>query len=79
MSARLVDRLAQHIRTVDGGNRLSPGVLGREVATYLMASSNFTGVDDLIGYVEFINPDKTMGAGALAEAIVTEFDLDKED
>jgi hypothetical protein len=68
MSILLVDEITQHIRRVDGGNKLSPHELGME----LYYRFGNTGV---VGFVERVNPDKRLGAGRLAELICAEFDL----
>ena len=83
MTAPLVDDLAQFIRRVDGDNRMYPRSLGARIADFV------NGVNGLVDgpneirnryadFVERTNPDKRMGAGALAELIMAEFGLDKE-
>ncbi len=80
MTVSITDQIAQHIRIVDGGNKMPARDLGREIALYLGHKPNGVRYDsaDLVGFVERTNPDKTMGAGALAELIVAEFNLDEE-
>jgi hypothetical protein len=76
---RTVSNLAEVIREIDGANKMSPTDLGARLASRLIA---FYGDDelyahDVIAFVERTNPDKRLGAGALAELIVAEFDLDE--
>lgn len=68
--------LAQHIRRVDGGNKLPPAELGYEISYLLTARPYRVDSGELVGFVKRVNPDKTMGAAALADAIVDEFNLD---
>lgn len=78
MNVRLVNDIAEMVREVDGGNRMSASDLGATLASRLCAFYSDLEAVDVVTFVERINPDKTMGAGALAEQIVAEFDLDKE-
>ena len=75
----IVDDIAQHIRIVDGGNRLTPGELGAALANHLVQRCGpfIIFAADVVEFVERTNPDKKLGAGHLAELIVAEFDLDK--
>lgn len=70
--------LAQHIRRVDGANQLAAHDLGHEIAAriiHLICDINLLGID-IVAFVERVNPDKRMGAGALADAIVDHFNLE---
>jgi hypothetical protein len=78
MTARLVNDIAAIIREVDGDNKLSPADLGATLATRLIPFYSDLYAEDVIAFVERANPDKRMGAGRLAELLVAEFDLDKE-
>lgn len=81
MNVPLINDLASHIRRVDGGNRLSAYELGEEVNDFLYRRS-LIDADQLSPVNHFVvrtNPDKRMGAGALAEAIVAEFELGEVD
>ncbi len=73
------NELAEHIRRSDPGNRLSPERLGVSVA--FMVARRFPVLTEqaVAGFVEQVNPGKTMGAAALADAVVDRFDLDCED
>jgi hypothetical protein len=73
--------LAHHILNVDPDNTMAATELGYEIALTLNTRRTHPHrVDsaDLIGFVKRINSDKTLGAGALADAIVDEFNLDEE-
>lgn len=70
--------LAQHIRRVDGENKLGAHELGYEIALTLTSRPHRVDSADLIRFVKDTNPDKTMSAGALADAIVDHFQLDTE-
>jgi hypothetical protein len=73
-----VQALAGLIRQVDGDNTLSATDLGHELAgKFPPFFANQHGAA-LVAFVERTNPDKTLGAGQLAELILAEFDLDKE-
>jgi hypothetical protein len=74
----LIDVIAAHIRRVDGGNRLTPHELGMALCDLLGHRPYRLDSTELIGFVKRTNPDKRMGAGALAELIVAEFNLDEE-
>ncbi len=70
-----INDIAALIREVDGDNKLSPKDLG-----WAIAAPVTNGVEDLepievARFVELTNPDKRLGAGALAELIVAEFNL----
>lgn len=78
MSTLFVDRLAQNIRIVDGGNRMSPHELGVVVAEFLSVRPYRRDSAEVIAFVKRTNPDKRIGAGRLAELIVAEFRLDEE-
>lgn len=75
----VIDAMAGLIRQVDEDNTLTPTDLGEAIAMKLPPFYTSLRGRDLIAFVERINPDKTMGAGHLAELIVAEFNLDKED
>ncbi len=77
MNIPLINDLAAHIRQVDGNNQMPPGDLGRSIAGFLIVANQHRPVADVVAFVEHNNADKTMGAGALAELIVAEFDLDE--
>jgi hypothetical protein len=71
--------LAEMIREVDGGNSLDPTSLGIKLFARLFAGAyDSKRFDDFLAFVARINPDKTMAASALADAIVDEFNLDQE-
>lgn len=74
MNVPLIDDIAAHIRRVDGDNKLDSNILGQRIAEQFLPEADRR-VGDLAGYVGFINADKSMGAGALAEAVVAEFEL----
>jgi hypothetical protein len=57
---------------------MSPVNLGATLASRLCVFYSDLEVIDVIAFVERANPDKRLGAGSLAELIVAEFDLDKE-
>ncbi len=78
MTARTVDDIAALIREVDSDNAMDSNVLGRKVAERLLPAGDVR-INDMAGFIGWTNPDKTMGAGALAELIVDEFDLDEEE
>jgi hypothetical protein len=71
--------IAELIQRVDGRNRLKPKTLAAEIEDGLQDLGVYTvewkPLADLIARV---NPDKTMGAAAMADAIVDEFNLDQE-
>jgi hypothetical protein len=68
--------LAEHIRRVDGDNTLPAHELGYEIAHQLTTRPRRVDSGDVIGFVKRVNPDKAMGAGALADAIVDHFRLE---
>ena len=74
----VTDAMAGIIRQVDGDNTLTPTDLGEAIAMKLPPFYTTTRGRDLIAFVERSNPNKRLVAGALAELIVAEFDLDKE-
>lgn len=65
------------IREVDGGNKMPAAELGAVLASRLIPFFHDLYAEDVIGFVERINPGKTMGAGALADAIVDHFHLEE--
>jgi hypothetical protein len=67
------NEIAEHIRRADGGNRLTARELGERLAMREDLGQR------VVEFVEAANPDKTMGAGALADAIVDRFGLDPEE
>ena len=80
MATTMTDALAQIIRKMDGNNDRSPQQVGQFAALFL-ARRDLIGLEQtpaVIAFVERTNPDKRMGAGRLAELIVTEFRLDEE-
>ncbi len=84
MTTRLVNDIAGFIRRIDGNNRLPARVLGGRIADFVNGLDGLSrDIADLrtqfADFVERTNPDKQMGAGALAELIVAEFDLDGAD
>lgn len=78
MGALLVDRIAQLIHKVDGGNTLTAHDLGKELAVSVSLKGNGVHPLNVVAFVEHTNPDKAMGAGQLAELIVAEFDLEDQ-
>lgn len=72
-----INALAGLIRQVDADNTLAPTDLGEALAAKLPPFFQTRHSRDLVAFVERTNPDKTMGAGALAELIVAEFELDE--
>jgi hypothetical protein len=68
--------LSHFIRKVDGDNKLPANQLGVEIEAFLGGFA----LDqmEVVRFVERINPDKTMGAGYLADEVVDEFNLDEE-
>lgn len=76
MTTNIIDQIAQHIRIVDGGNKLPARDLGEKIGNYLDDDGCKGCVDLVADFVARINPDKRMGAGALAEVIAAEFGLD---
>jgi hypothetical protein len=86
VTTTLVDDIAAHIRYVDAGYELSPYQLGSAIAEFLLNRGVITpaqvqAVEDFAerpnrgaGYKQ----PKPMGAGRLAELLVAEFDLDKD-
>lgn len=71
------DKIAHHIRDVDGGNQLTARELGSRLASRLHGDGHFVSTADLVPFVERTNPDKRLDADRLAELIVAEFQLDK--
>ena len=80
MTTSVVDDFAKLICYVDGDNTLTPHQLGHEIAFHLNMMPRHLRRDSnaVIAFVKRTNPDKRMGAGRLAELLVAEFDLDKE-
>lgn len=77
MTTGIVNDIAQHIRFVDGGNRMPARDVGIEVGRFVETDGCQGCVDLVADFVARTNPDKRMGAGALAELIVAEFNLDE--
>ena len=78
MTARTINDIAALIREVDPDNRKNPAALGAVLASRLVAFYGDLYAADIIAFVARTNPDKQMGAGALAELIVAEFNMDQE-
>lgn len=80
MTTNIIDEIAQHIRIVDGGNKMPADALGREITMFLGHKPNGVRYDsaDLVRFVARTNPDKALGASALAELIAAEFNLNQE-
>lgn len=72
---RIIAGLIQHR---DGDNRLSAHDLGAAIADWLAETVDFRRGTELVAFVERTNPRKDVGAGALAERIVAQFELDGE-
>lgn len=79
MSTNIRLDLAQHIRYMDGRNDLTCAALSTVVVVFVGEVTDRQisrgEMDDLMSG---INPDKTMGAAALADAVVDHFHLDQE-
>jgi hypothetical protein len=80
---RRIEDVAAYIRSVDGDNSRSAAALGRLIGWRVAdecdvqeMGARIALVDAVIAFVERINPEQRMGAGALAELIVAEFGLD---
>jgi hypothetical protein len=68
---QLIDEIAAIIRRVDGNNQMPPGDLGIEIARQLNARGGILVVAaQFRDIVALTNPNKTLGAGRLAERIV---------
>lgn len=80
MTTNIRNDIAQYIRTTDGGNRLDPSTLGVAIEDFLQQDHDNYTVEAraLADLIQRINPNKRMGAGALADAIVDHFKLDEE-
>lgn len=85
MNVPLIEDLAAFIRRVDGNNAIFPAALGRRIGWTLADRRGIQGIDARAAYIERVvafvertNPDKRMGAGALAQRIAAEFGLDGE-
>ncbi len=80
MSTPLVDEIAQHIRRIDGNNKMPATILGGRIADFLEGVTD--GSPELrtrfVDFVERTNADKRTGAGRLAELIAAEFDLPED-
>jgi hypothetical protein len=78
MTARVVTDIAEVIREIDPDNRLPLAELSATLTNRLIAFYGDADLfaADIVAFVERTNPDKRLGAGALAELIVAEFDLD---
>jgi hypothetical protein len=74
----LTNTLAGIIRNVDGDNSMRPRDLGYAIADKFPPFIINQHGNDIAAFVERTNPDKQIGASALAELIVAEFDLDEE-
>lgn len=73
MTTDIRNDVARYIQVIDGDNSVSPADLGESLAVCIAP----TKVHELVHFVERANPDKTMDAGALTDAIVDEFNLDE--
>lgn len=74
-----VNDIAAIIREIDGNNQMPLPEFSATLTNRLVA---FYGHDalfasEVVEFVERTNPDKRLGAGALAELIVAEFGLDE--
>lgn len=78
VGTNLTGGLALHIRRVDGDNTMPARELGAALGRYLDDDGCKGCVDLVADFVERTNPDKELGAGALAELIAAEFNLDEE-
>ncbi|HEY6115929.1 MAG TPA: hypothetical protein VI172_08225 [Candidatus Dormibacteraeota bacterium] len=78
MSTLLINDIAQHIRRIDGNNNMPAGELGNKVMCQFYELFPDGRRSEVAAFVERTNPDKRMGAGALAELICAEFNLPKE-
>lgn len=70
--------LAAVIRKVDGDNKLSARYLGLVIAAQLVGGYSDLYGEDVIRFVERINPAKTLCVCELANVIVDHFDLETE-
>ena len=70
--------LAAIIRKVDGDNTLSAHDLGMEIAALIVPCFSDLYGEDVIRFVERVNPAKRLGAHGLAGEIVDHFDLENE-
>lgn len=70
--------LAAVIRKVDGDNKLSAHYLGVGIAAQLLSRYSDLYGEDVIRFVERVNPAKTMCVCELSNAIVDHFDLENE-
>lgn len=70
--------LAAFIRKVDGDNRLSAHDLGMDIAAQLVTGYSDLYGEDVIRFVERVNPAKTLCICDLANEIVDHFDLESE-
>lgn len=77
----LRSELAEHIRRVDGDNKMDPYDLADRISSHLYNNLELISTESEAIKVEFFviraNPDKTMGAAALADAIVDRFKFDE--
>jgi hypothetical protein len=71
--------IAGLIRDYDADNTMTATLLGKCLGRDL-GDGGFVDLyaDDIIRFVERVNPDKTMSVGALADAVVDHFKLDEE-
>nr|WP_221374475.1 hypothetical protein [Actinoplanes polyasparticus] len=79
-TARTVSDIAEVIREIDGDNAMPASRLGREIAWHARAPKTLARVlaVDVAAFVERTNADKALPPARLAELLVAEFDLDKE-
>ncbi|WP_433730869.1 hypothetical protein ACQP2Y_21220 [Actinoplanes sp. CA-051413] len=79
--ASVRDDLAAHIRHVDGDNRAHPADLASDVGEFLIPRLPLVGIvarlEEIKDFVFQADRNKTMGAAALADAIVDRFKLEE--
>lgn len=78
MTTTIADQIAQHIRAVDGDNTMPARDLGTALGRHVVTDDCQGRIDQFADFVARTNPDKQLDAGALAELIVAEFNLDEE-
>lgn len=76
LAVNIRDRIADTIRRVDGNNDMDISDLGWEIATQVVVDRSDLYGADIVLFCERVNADKSMGAGALADAITGHFNLD---
>jgi hypothetical protein len=79
VSVMVVDRIAQEIRRVDGGNRMTSYQLADALLDF-MYREGLIDADRLMPAAIFltqVNENKQLGAGRLAEMLMEEFDLEE--